>query len=96
MLILLPLAVVKEVEFVMKSITKRKEPLLIKSFLGEKKKKKAVNLLPDPETKNSKPIVSHYMTNMKEAKNIYTDAHRHTHTKSNSREKRDTQKPFSR
>lgn len=40
MLILLPLAVVKEVEFVMKSITKRKEPLLIKSFLGEKKKKK--------------------------------------------------------
>lgn len=95
MLILFPLATVKEVEFVMKSITKRKEPLLIKSFL-RKKKKRAINLLPDPETKNSKPIVSHYMTNMKEAKNIYTDEHRHTHTKSNSREKRSTQKPFSR
>lgn len=39
MLILFPLAIVKEVEFVMKSITKRKEPLLIKSFLRKKKKK---------------------------------------------------------
>lgn len=34
------------------------------------------------------------MPNMKEAKNIYTDAHRHKHTKSYSKGKRDTGNHF--
>lgn len=65
---------------------------MIKRFLVKKTKgrKKGINLLFDPETEYSKHIVSHYMPNMKEAKNIYTDAHRHTQAKSYYREKRDT------
>lgn len=45
--------------------------------IKEKKTKKTINLLFDPDTENSKHIFSYYMCNMKESRNIYTDAHRH-------------------
>lgn len=53
-------------------------------------RKQSTNFLLDPEAENRKHIVSHYMCNMKEVRNIYTVEHRHTQTQSHTPEEKRT------